>query len=66
MPPSVTALEKRLSARGSESKESLRIRISTAERELLRKNEFDIVILNDDFDVACEEAKEVVTNFINS
>ena len=59
-------MEKRLSARGSESKESLQIRINIAEQEILRNNEFDIVILNDDFDFACEEVREVITKFINS
>ena len=27
---------------------------------IVEKNEFDIVILNDDFDVACEEAKKLL------
>ncbi len=66
MPPSISALEKRLRDRGSESDESLQIRISIAEQEILRSNEFDIVILNDDFNIACEEAREVITKFINS
>ena len=29
-------------------------------------NEFDTVILDDDFNLACEETKAVITNFINS
>ena len=66
MPPSISVLEKRLIARGSESKESLHIRISTAEQEMLRNNEFDTVILNDNFDVACQRARHEIVKFINS
>ena len=66
MPPSISVLEKRLIARGSESKESLHIRISTAEQEMLRNNEFDTVILNDNFDIACQRARHEIVKFINS
>tara|TARA_B100001250_G_scaffold51786_1_gene40415 strand:- start:523 stop:1086 length:564 start_codon:yes stop_codon:yes gene_type:complete len=64
MPPSVDVLRERLRDRGSESEKSLQIRLENAEKEILRSNEFDVVILNDDFDLACEEAKELITNFI--
>ncbi len=66
MPPSLDVLKKRLSNRGSETKESLNVRLDIAEQEIARHNEFDAVILNDDFNVACEEAKKVITNFITS
>ena len=66
MPPSVDVLRERLKGRGSESEENLHIRIDTAEQEISRNNEFDIVILNDDFNIACQEIKEIITNFINS
>ena len=66
MPPSVDILRERLRDRGSESDESLQIRLDNAKQEILRSNEFDMVILNDIFSVACEEAQELITNFINS
>ena len=66
MPPSLDVLSKRLRGRGSESEESLQIRLDNAEQEILRNNEFDKVILNDNFNIACEEAKAVITSFINS
>ena len=66
MPPSVDTLRERLRCRGSESKESLEIRINHAEQEIARHNEFDIVIINDNLNIACQETKEVITNFINS
>lgn len=66
MPPSMDVLRERLISRGSESEESLQIRLENAEKEISRNNEFDTVILNDDFTLACEETKAVITNFINS
>jgi len=66
MPPSVDVLKQRLTKRGSESIKSLEIRISNAEEEISRNIEFDKVILNDDFDLACAETKKVVVNFIHS
>ena len=66
MPPSVDILRERLRDRGSESAESLQIRLNNAEQEILRSNEFDMVILNDIFSVACQETEEVITKFINS
>ena len=66
MPPSVDVLTERLRDRGSESEDSLQVRIDNAEREISRNNEFDVVILNDDFNIACQEIKDAITNFINS
>ena len=49
MPPSVDVLKKRLIKRGSESKEMMKRRLSKAKEELSKSQEFDVVILNDDF-----------------
>ena len=65
MPPSVDILRERLSTRGSESEESLQTRIDKAENEIARHKEFDIVVLNDDFTIACQETKQAIRNFIN-
>ena len=65
MPPSVDILRERLSARGSESEESLQTRIDKAENEIARHKEFDIAVLNDDFTIACQETKQAIRNFIN-
>ena len=66
MPPSVDVLRERLSGRGTESEAKLEMRLAKAEQEILKNQEFDKVILNDDFGIACEETIEVITNFINS
>lgn len=66
MPPSVDVLRERLSGRGTESEAKLEMRLAKAEQEISKNQEFDKVILNDDFGIACEETIEVITNFINS
>jgi len=66
MPPSVDVLRERLSGRGSESEEKLEMRLAKAEQEISKNQEFDKVILNDDFGIACEETMKVIRNFINS
>ena len=66
MPPSVDVLRERLSGRGSETDEKIEVRLAKAEEEIAKNQEFDKVILNDDFGIACEETMEVITNFINS
>ena len=66
MPPSVDVLRERLSGRGTESEAKLEMRLAKAEQEISKNQEFDKVILNDDFGIACEETMQVITNFINS
>ena len=66
MPPSVDVLRERLGGRGTESEETIDIRISKAEEEISRNSEFDKVILNDDFEIACEETLALISNFIKS
>lgn len=65
MPPSIEVLKERLKNRGSESEESLAKRLSKAEEEISQNQKFDMVILNDDLQIACTETKEVIINFIH-
>ena len=66
MPPSLEVLQERLIARGSESGESLQKRLDKAEEEIAKNQEFDSIILNDDFDIACKKTMEVIRDFIKS
>ena len=66
MPPSVDVLRERLSGRGSESDESLQKRLDKAAEEISKNYQFDTVILNDNFEIACEETTEAITNFMNA
>jgi len=66
MPPSIEVLAERLIGRGSESDESVKKRLDKAEEETSKRGQFDTIILNDDFKTACEQTKEIITNFINA
>ncbi len=65
-PPSLEELSRRLHARGTETPESLDARINKATYEMSFKGDFDHVVLNKDLDVACEEAMELIRNFLKA
>jgi guanylate kinase len=65
-PPSVDELRRRLSSRGTETEESLEIRINKASYEISFKHHFSKIILNDNFEKACAQAKEAVQQFLES
>ena len=54
-PKSVDVLKERLQGRGTESDESMQSRLTTAMEELLRADEFEYRIVNDDLDTAVQE-----------
>lgn len=64
-PPSVKELTRRLISRGTETEESLAIRISKAEYEMTFMDHFDKVIVNDSLQEACSEAEKAVKKFLN-
>ena len=64
-PPSVEELERRLTARGSESLETLQTRLNKAVFELSFKNQFNKIIINDKLEQACLEAEAAVNEFLN-
>jgi guanylate kinase len=66
MPPSVEELEKRLIARGTDEPEKIRMRVSKAKEELELANQFDFVIVNQRLDKAKEEARKIVSSFIEN
>ena len=51
-PPSMEELERRLRGRGTDSEESIRLRLANAEGEIRLKEEYDECFVNDDVD-AC-------------
>lgn len=63
-PPSIEALEKRLEARGTESTETLRARISKAAYEISFKHQFSKIIVNDELTRACSEAQNIVDQWL--
>lgn len=63
-PPSIPELEKRILARGTETRDSLRKRMNKASLEMDFAERFDEVVENTDLQAACREAQALVTKFI--
>ena len=64
-PPSMKDLKERLQNRGSETESALEKRIARAEREMKEKDAFDMVILNDDLEMAKIQAEDEVRYFLS-
>lgn len=64
-PPSVQELEKRLNARGTDSKCVIAERVDKAEYELSFKEQFDSVIVNENLEEAQKEITAQVRKFVN-
>jgi len=55
LPPSFSALRTRLKGRGQDSEEVIERRLAAAAHDVAHADEFDYIIVNDDFDHALEE-----------
>lgn len=60
IPPSLEELKNRLMKRGSDSDAVIRTRLKNAKEELKFAEEFDYRILNEDYDLAYKDIKDIV------
>lgn len=60
IPPSFEILEKRLRARGTDSEESIRRRLSCAKSELAKYKQFDYIVFNDDLETAIKQTLSII------
>lgn len=60
IPPSLRILKERLVNRGTDSQEVIERRMSMAEKRVKESIFYDYVIVNDDLDVAVEQAKAII------
>ena len=63
--PSLDVLKERLMARNTEDQENLNMRLDKARSEMAYAKYFDLVIVNDDLEIAQEQAYQKVMDFIN-
>jgi guanylate kinase len=63
-PPSIEELRRRLESRNTETMESLQARINKSGYELSFSSHFNKIIVNDDLEKACAEARDIVSEFI--
>ena len=64
-PPSYEVLEKRLRNRSTETEDKIQQRMKKANDEFSYAPEFDIILINDNLDEACNKAKEMVSEFLS-
>jgi len=63
-PPSIEELRRRLEARATESAEALQDRLNKAAYEISFRHHFNHIVINDNLQKACEEARHMVTDFL--
>lgn len=63
-PPSVKELENRLKNRGTDAPDKISIRLAKAEQEMTFAPQFDVVVVNDDLQVAKEIAEKALLDFL--
>jgi guanylate kinase len=63
-PPSVEELEKRLRNRGTETTQIINVRLLNAKNELLRKNDYDFLVHNDDIEKAYNNLKQITEEIL--
>lgn len=65
LPPNREELEARLNKRGQDSSEIIAKRMSQAQSEISHYNEYDYLIINDNFDLASKELSQIVNALRN-
>lgn len=63
-PPSLEEAEKRLRSRNTDSEAKIKERLKKAETEIQYEEQFDVVLMNDNFETAKKEAFQLVSNFL--
>ena len=63
-PPSVEELRNRLKNRSTETEEKIQMRIAKAEHELSFAGRFDVIVINNDLEQACNEALKIIREFL--
>ncbi|MDO4580990.1 MAG: guanylate kinase [Bacillota bacterium] len=60
LPPSIEELRRRITARGSETPESLNLRLSRAEAEMAMAEQYDYRVVNSDIETAAAELLRII------
>jgi guanylate kinase len=61
LPPSGNSLFERLQKRGTESSQTIKLRVNTAKKELSYGDDFQYFVINDDLEQAYEEVKNLIS-----
>lgn len=64
LPPSIDVLRQRITKRDGEPPKDLEVRMKNAEREMALAPQFDVQIVNDDFETSFAEFKKVIEGWL--
>lgn len=64
-PPSLDVLKERILNREGKLPADIDVRMQSAEAEMKRASEFDVKIINDNFDIAFKQFETVLANYLN-
>src|SRR5690554_1959916 len=62
LPPSIDALQQRLTARGQDNSDTISHRMAQAQEEISHFAEADYLVINDDFETALAELKAIIVS----
>jgi guanylate kinase len=63
--PSIEELRKRLESRGTETEETMQVRLSKAAYEMSFKHQFDAIVVNDNLVKAQKDAASIIEAFLS-
>ena len=66
MPPSMAELRRRLEKRGGDDDRAMEVRMTAAQKEMARRDDYHHVIINDDLDRAINELVSIVSRYRES
>jgi guanylate kinase len=64
-PPSIAVLAERLHKRNTDTADKIQMRLAKAEEEIKSAPAFDVVVVNDDLNLAIEQVSKVIQQFLN-
>jgi guanylate kinase len=63
-PPSMEELERRLTTRNTDSLEKINMRLAKAQQEIEQAKDFDVIVVNDQLDLAIQTVHSAISSFI--
>jgi guanylate kinase len=63
-PPSMEELKRRLTSRNTDSIDKINMRLAKAEQEIEQAKDFDVIVVNDQLDVAIQTVHSAIISFI--
>ncbi len=63
-PPSLDELERRLKSRNTDSLNKIAMRVAKAEKEIEQAKDFDVIVVNDQLELAIQTIRSTISRFI--